>query len=71
MDNTIIVALIASVPSVIATIVSNSKAQALMEYKIQQLDNKVEKHNKVIERTFKLEEDVKILNTKMDMYHHE
>ncbi len=74
MDNTIIVALIgglfASIPSVIATIASNNKAQALMEYKIKQLDEKVEKHNDVIRRTYQLEEDVKVLKTKMDMYHH-
>ena len=70
MDNTIIVALIASIPSVIATIVSNSKAQALMEFKIKQLDEKVEKHNNLVERTYQLEEDVKVLKTKMDMYHH-
>ena len=75
MDNTIIVALIgglfASIPSVIATISSNNKAQALMNYRIEQLDKKVEKHNKVIDRTYQLEEDVRVLKTKMDMYHHD
>ena len=74
MDNTIIVALIgglfASIPSVIATISSNNKAQALIEYKIKELDAKVEKHNHLVERTYQLEEDVKVLKTKMDMYHH-
>ena len=75
MSDTIIVALIgglcASIPSVLATIMSNNKAQALMNYKIDQLDKKVEKHNKVIERTYKLEEEVHILEGRMDAYHHD
>lgn len=75
MDNTVIVAIISglcvSVPSVIATISSNNKAQALMNYKIDELDKKVEKHNKVIERTFNLENEVHILEEKMKLYHHD
>lgn len=31
-----------------------------MDYRLQQLENKVEKHNQVIERTFKLEERTEI-----------
>ena len=31
------------------------KTRALMEYQLKQLEAKVEKHNKVIERTYKLE----------------
>ena len=31
------------------------KTRALMEYQLKQLEAKVEKHNNVIERTFKLE----------------
>ena len=73
MDNTVIVALIgglcASIPSVLATIMSNNKAQALMNYKIDQLDKKVEKHNSVVERTYNLEEDVRVLKEKMNIYH--
>lgn len=54
MDNTVIVALISglcvSVPSVIATMVSNNKSQALMNYRIDELTKRVEKHNNVVER---------------------
>lgn len=75
MDNSVIVAIVSglcvAIPSVVATILSNNKAQALMSYRIDELDKKVEKHNKVIERTFRLEEEVHILEEKMDFYHHE
>lgn len=54
MDNTVIVALISglcvSVPSVIATMMSNNKNQALMNYRIDELTKRVEKHNNVVER---------------------
>lgn len=48
-----------AVPSIIATISSNKRSTALITYRVNQLENKVEKHNSVVERTFRLEEDVK------------
>lgn len=33
----------------------------LMQYRIQQLENKVNKHNSIVERTYKLEGEVKEL----------
>lgn len=50
-----------AVPSVIATISSNRKSSAIMLYRIEQLEKKQDKHNSIIERTYKLEEDVKNL----------
>jgi len=35
---------------------SNRKSQALMCYRLEQLERKVDQHNRVIERTFRLEE---------------
>lgn len=35
--------------------VSNRKQTALMEYRLKELEKKVDKHNQVVERTFKLE----------------
>ena len=73
MDSTAITALISglcvAIPSVIATISSNRKSQALIDYKIQELDKKVEKHNNIIERTYALEDEVHILEEKMKLYH--
>ncbi len=48
-----------AVPSVIATITTNKKNKDLTIYRIDQLEIKVDKHNSVMERTFKIEEDIK------------
>lgn len=55
-------ALIAAVAAVIVgglsflgTYLSNRKSQALIAYRIEQLERKQDRHNNVIERTFKLE----------------
>lgn len=37
---------------------SNRKQTALMAYRLEQLEKKVDKHNQVIERTYKLEQKV-------------
>ena len=58
----IIIALISgccvAIPSLITTILSNKKTTALVTYRVEQLEKKVEKHNSVMERTFKIEEDM-------------
>lgn len=48
-----------AIPSIIATVSSNKKSAALITYRVDQLEKKVEKHNSVVERTFRLEEDIK------------
>ena len=54
-----------AVPSIIATMTSNKKTTSLMMYRIEQLEKKQDKHNTLIERTFKLEEDVKLMKEEM------
>lgn len=48
-----------AIPSIIATITTNKKNNALTIYRIDQLETKVDKHNSVVERTFRIEEDIK------------
>ena len=48
-----------AVPNIIATLTSNKKSTALITYRVNELEKKVEKHNSVVERTFRLEEDIK------------
>nr|DAQ91811.1 MAG TPA: hypothetical protein [Caudoviricetes sp.] len=50
-----------AVPSILATVSSNKKTTSLMLYRIEQLEKKQDKHNTLIERTYKLEEDVKLM----------
>lgn len=54
MMDTIIVALI----SFAGTCIGSWGGLKLMSYRIEQLEKKVEKHNSVIERVFKLEQKV-------------
>lgn len=57
MSDTIIVAIIGFAGSCAGSLAGIG----LIKYRIEQLEKKVEKHNNVMERTFKLEEDVKYL----------
>lgn len=61
----IITGLCAAVPAIIATIVSNNKSNAVMNYKIDTLTRQVEKHNSVVERVFRLEEKEAALEKKV------
>lgn len=38
----------------------------LIKYRIEQLEKKVEKHNSIVERTYILEEKVKVANHRID-----
>lgn len=55
MDSTIIVALISFLGSSFATFAGILTANKLSAYRIEQLEKKVEKHNNIVERTFKIE----------------
>ena len=69
----ILVALISGlcvgVPSVIATISSNKKTTSLITYRIEQLEEKTDKHNKVMERQFQLEQAFKDLKEYVNKMH--
>lgn len=51
MSETIIVGIL----SLVGTFIGSFSGIHLIKYRIEQLEKKVEKHNQVIERTFKLE----------------
>lgn len=65
MSEAVTVALISglcvAVPSVITNVMSNNKANALMNYRIDELTKKVEKHNNVVERMALQEQETKSL----------
>lgn len=69
----VVVALISGlcvgVPSVIATLSSNKKTTSLITYRIEQLEEKTEKHNQVMERQFKLETEFKDLKEFVNKMH--
>lgn len=63
MTEAVIIALVSglctAIPSLIATFTVNKKTMTVLEYRIQSLEDKTDKHNNVIERVYKLEEDQK------------
>lgn len=59
MDNTVLVAVLGCVGTVIGSALGVVASSKLTQFRLEQLEKKVDKHNSVIERTFKLEEKVK------------
>ena len=47
--------------SLLGVYLSNRKSHALIAYRLEQLEKKVDKHNQVVERTYKLEAAVAAL----------
>ncbi|HHT17906.1 MAG TPA: hypothetical protein GXZ77_09415 [Papillibacter sp.] len=63
--NEIWVALIALCGTVIGSFSGIIVANKLVNYRLEQLEKKVEKHNNVIERMFKLERQQEVLGEKV------
>lgn len=57
----IVVALIGGVVTLVGVLASNSRSRAVMELKIDLLSKRVEKHNTLIERTYRLEQDMAVV----------
>lgn len=66
MSKEIIVALIGIIPAVFVAIVSIVSNNQIVKVKIEELTKKVEKHNQIVERTYKLESDIATAFTKVD-----
>lgn len=52
---TLLPAVITGLLSLAGVYLANRKSSALIEYRIKELEKKVDKHNSVVERTFQLE----------------
>lgn len=68
MQGEIIVAIISglcvAVPSIIATVTANKKNNDLVLYRVEELDKKVHQHNQLIDRMYKVEQRVALLEKK-------
>lgn len=67
---TILSSLISGVVAIVVCAINNRKTMALIEYKIEQLTERVEKHNNLIERTYKLEEAAHIHDEQIKVANH-
>lgn len=61
MVETIVAALISAFAAIVVSVVQNNKTRALIEYRLKELEKKQDKHNDVIERTYKLEQNVAVM----------
>lgn len=73
MSDTVLVALITLGGSGLGSLIGILVSSKLTTYRLEQLEKKVDKHNTVIERTFKLEErmslnekDVRVANHRIE-----
>ena len=65
MSDTVIVGLLAFLGTVIGSVVSIITSNRLTNYKLDELKKTVEKHNSLIERTFRLEEHSAITDSRL------
>lgn len=64
--NEIIVALITGGVTLVGVLISNQKAQAVTETKLEELTREVREHNNFARRVPVLEEQIKVINHRID-----
>lgn len=71
---TIISACISAGVTLLVCVISNrgqqEKTRALMEYKLDELTKRVDKHNNVVERTYDLEKEVDVQREQIKVANH-
>ena len=69
MTEGIIVGILSLIGTLAGTYFANRKSSALIAYRLELLE-KVDKHNSVVERTFKLEEQAAVIEEKIKVANH-
>ena len=70
MIETIVAALISAFAAIVVSVVQNNKTRAIIEYRLQELEKKQDKHNDVIERTYKLEQTTAVMEEQIKVVNH-
>lgn len=70
MDITVINALISLGGSVLGTFGGIMATSKLTEYRIKELEKKVERHNSIVERTYRLEDRFDLVDEKLKVANH-
>lgn len=70
MDSEIIVAAISGLGTLVGSGIGAYASSKLTAYRIEQLEKKVEKHNQVVERTYKLEQDAAVKTEEIRVINH-
>lgn len=59
-------ALISAIAVIVSGLISAIVSNKLMAYRIEQLEKKVDKHNTVIDRTYRLEAEVEVIENEIE-----
>ena len=70
MTEAIIVAALWLVGTLVGSYLANRKSTALIAYRLEQLEQKVSKHNNLVERTYALEESVALMDERVRVANH-
>lgn len=70
ISDAIVVAILSLIGTLAGSYFSNRKGQVLIAYRLEQLETKVQAHNNLIERTYKLEEQSAIHEEKLKVTSH-
>lgn len=70
MSENVTIAVITLIGSGLGSLVGILASAKLTNYRIEQLEKKVDKHNSVVERTYKLEQGFCLIDEKMRVANH-
>lgn len=70
MSSEIIIAILSLVGTLVGAYLANRKSAALVAYRLEQLEGKVNKHNNLVERTYKLEEHLAVVDESIKVANH-
>lgn len=70
MSDAVIVATIGLCGSALGSLIGALVSNRVWQYRIEQLEKKVERHNSIIERTYKLEEEHTLFDEKFKVMNH-
>ena len=70
MSDVIIVGVLSLLGTLCGAYFANRKSSALIAYRLEELEKKVDKHNTVIERTYELEKKMELAEEKIDVANH-
>lgn len=66
----IIVGLLSMIGTFVGSFITGGKAMVLIAYRIEQLEQRVNKHNSLVERMYKLEEESSVIQEQIKVANH-
>lgn len=70
MNENIIIAVLALVGTLAGAYLANRKSSALIAYRLEELEKRVQAHNNLVERTYHLEEKTEVQEERIRVINH-